>query len=293
MTAQQETLYLSVKVPTAHKVATPAAGATAATATTLSQTGGSLDGIAYNAVTGYLYATNTTGNSVYRISTTAGGRRNRAQTVISGLASPTGITVDASGNIYVLGLNGSLKEYSSTGVLELVVPLASSPGSATYGLYIDATGDVFISDSASGTVKEYNVLGTLVATITAAGGPRGLVTDTAVGATTPGDVFVAGFTNNTVTEYKPATYYTLTAGTLPPGVTFSSVTGAFTIAVGAAAFTPTVFTVTAYGVSGTATTQVTISCTSGPIISYTTPDVYPDGTAHYPLNPDQYRQRSG
>jgi len=95
-------------------------------------------------------------------------------TVATGLNAPTGIVVDAAGDIYVADeLNNNVVEFKAGG------------GQATFtgfsdpqGLAIDATGNVYVSDSGNNAVKEIPAGGgTIITVISGVTAPTGLAID--------------------------------------------------------------------------------------------------------------------
>ncbi len=235
--------------------------------------GASLYGIAIDA-SGVVYVTDEAGGNVYKITAANTTTRPIAKPT-GGITNPTGIAVDAAGDIYVLDATSkTLVEYNAAGAYVRTIATGLA---APFGLYLDASGDAYVSDNSDGTVKEFNSNGTLVATLTGIAGQRGLTVDAT------GNLYVSDFTAGSVTKYPP-TYYTLSGATLPTGITFNTTTGLFS-GTTTVPFGPLIFTVTVYGSGGSATTQVTITCTNGPIFSYTTPDTYTQGTLITPLTP--------
>jgi len=137
-----------------------------------------------------------------------------------GLSTPTALSVDHSGNVWVASYNGFLSAYNPQGA-----PFNSSPfGSGTiaecFGLAIDASGNIWVSNyetplhsGPKGSVTEF--LGA------ASGTPGSIVTDTAtsspyfydssinfptaVAADTNGDIAVANYAGATATIYNPTT----------------------------------------------------------------------------------------
>ncbi len=232
--------------------------------------GASLYGIAIDA-SGVVYTTDEANGNVYKI-TAANTVSRPVAKPIGGITNPTGIAVDAAGDIYVVDATSkTLVEYNAAGAFVRTVATGLTQ---PFGLYLDASGDAYVSDNSDGTVKEFNSNGTLVATLTGIAGQRGLTVDAS------GNLYVSDFTANSVTKYPP-TYYTLSGATLPTGITFNTTTGLFS-GTTTATFGPLIFTVTVYGSGGSGTTQVTITCTNGPVFSYTTPDTYTQGVAISP-----------
>lgn len=175
--------------------------------------------------------------------------------------NPLSVAVDGSYNIYVLdNTNQTVTKYSSTGVyLSTIVTGLNSP----YAMVVDGAGNIYVGDSGSHTVTVYNPAGAIITSIAGLTDPRGLVTDS------KGDLFVADYTNNTVTKRLPVGGYFI-SGALPPGLSFSSVTGLIS-GTPTVPFTAKTYTITAYNASGSSSTTVTLSCPpnlSIPSISY-------------------------
>jgi len=120
----------------------------------------------------------------------SGGTTNA--TLISGLTSPTGIAVDASGRIYVAfqaGANANtVAQYSSAGTL-LNANFITGLG-APQGLAFDASGNLYVGNTATGTVGKYSPTGSPLNTsfITGQSVPIGLAFNAS------GDFFVVNAT---------------------------------------------------------------------------------------------------
>ena len=259
-----------------------AAGTLQSTSTTINNykvlangfAGGTADGIAIDA-SGNLYVSDNTDGIIWKI---ASGSTTATQFVYEptgGILQPTGIQVDAAGNIFIVDLGAkALIEYSPLGAYEAKILTGLT---TPYGIYVDANGDYFVGDSGAGTVKEYNEAGTLVCTIPApTGNPRGLTVDAS------GNLYVSDFTAGTVKKYVPY-YYSISPG-LPAGLAFNTTTGAIT-GTPTTVFGPTVFTISVKGSDGNGSTTVTLTCASAPVFTYVNPPVYPVGTAIPTLSP--------
>ena len=80
-------------------------------------------------------------------------------TVLSGLSSPTGVAVDAAGNVFIVESgSGIVVEVTPAGVLTTLVSGLSSPN----GVAVDTAGDVFIADKGNNRVVK----------VPAGGGPQ-------------------------------------------------------------------------------------------------------------------------
>ena len=176
-------------------------------------------------------------------------------------ANPVAVAVDGSYNIYVLdNTNGNVTKYNSSGAY-VSTPIAGL--SNPYAIYVDGAGDIYVGDSGTGTVTVYNPSGTVLTTITGLTDPRGIVTDNV------GNLYVSDYTNNTLTKYPPIGGYFISAA-LPPGLSFSSLTGVIS-GTPTTPFSVTTYTVTAYNASGHSSTTITLDCpaiAAAPSISY-------------------------
>ena len=168
-----------------------------------------------------------------------------------------GVTVDGSGNIYVLnraqdqsGTNkGYVTKYNSSGVYQGVF---SSGYEDPLAISCDPSGDVFVADSHNNQVKIYSSSGVLLNTISGFNDVEGFVADG------NGNLYVSDFTNNTVKEYAASGGYYINAP-LPAGLSFSTTTGQIT-GTPTTTFAATTYTITAYNITGSGSTTVTLSC---------------------------------
>jgi serine/threonine protein kinase, bacterial len=85
---------------------------------------------------------------------------------------PTGVTVDASGNLYVTDLGGNtIREVSSVGVVTTIAgtggtgsqngPASTCTFSEPSGVAIDGSGDLFITDASNNKIREISSGGTV------------------------------------------------------------------------------------------------------------------------------------
>ena len=154
-------------------------------------------------------------------------------TIAAGLASPTGIAIDAAGNLYIAEVsNQTIVEITPLGVVSTLAGLAGSAGSADgtgsaarfngpYGVAVDGAGNVYDADSGSHTIRKITAAG-VVTTLAGLAANVGSVDGTgsaarfrypsgvAVDAT--GNVFVADHFNFTIREVTPAGVVTTLAG---------------------------------------------------------------------------------
>ncbi len=203
-------------------------------------------GIAIDA-SGNFYVADEGTNSVYKYGPT-GGAAIMTITSVSG-ANAVDVNVDAAGNIYVLNRTaGTVTKYNSSGTsLGNIISGLTLP----FSIHIDGGGYVYIGNSNNNNVAIFTQTGTPVTTF-AVDDPEGLNIDGS------GNLYVSDYTDNIVYKYPPQGGYSINAA-LPPGLNFSTATGAIT-GTPTTAFPATTYTVTAYGYGAQATTNVTISC---------------------------------
>jgi sugar lactone lactonase YvrE len=196
----------------------------------------------------------TTGNSVREFATAGTTAGTAKLTITNNLSYPSGIAVDASGNIYVSNIgNNTIYEYSATNTTGTQV-LSSVTLSLPYTIAVDAAGNLYIANFTSNVVDVVNPqvsINTLVTSFSAPN-PDGVAIDS------HGNVYVSDYADNSVVEYLPYSGFSI-AGTLPPGLSFNQNTGTFT-GTPTAAWPVTTYTVTGYSYGTTGTNTVTISC---------------------------------
>lgn len=147
---------------------------------------------------------------------------------------PVGVTVDASGNLFVADMgNSTIRRVSAGGV---VTTLAGSPGqpgsadatgaaarfSAPQGVTVDAAGNVFVADTDNSTIRAITAAGVVTTLAGTAGqsgstdasgaaarffGPEALTIDAG------GNLYVADTNNATIRVVTPAGVVTTLAGT--------------------------------------------------------------------------------
>ncbi len=124
-----------------------------------------------------------------------------------GVASPTGVAVDAAGNVWVASYFGVLTEFSPSGTPVLPSGISGGGLDESYGLAIDAHNNVWVPDQASpatvnaglGSVSVLNPQGESIA------GPNGfsaggLNYPTAVAIDTDGSAWLADYGNSRLTH---------------------------------------------------------------------------------------------
>jgi streptogramin lyase len=153
------------------------------------------------------------------------------------LFGPSGVAVDAAGDLYIADTNnGRVREVSPSGIITTVAgngtggfsgdggpaTAAELNGSFGLGLALDAAGDLFIADSGNNRVREVTPSG--VITTVAGNGTGGFSGDggpaTAAGLDLPagvavdaaGDLFIADFHNQRAREVSPSGVITTVAG---------------------------------------------------------------------------------
>jgi sugar lactone lactonase YvrE len=186
---------------------------------------------------GNIYVSDT-GNNLIRminggstVTTFAGGGTGLATNgtgTAASFSSPVGLTVDASGNIYVADANNNLiREITPLGV---VTTLAGS-GKAAYadgtgtaasfnfpnGVAVDANGNVYVADLINRVIRKITQAG-VVTTFAGAGAvnfkaPAGVAVDAI------GNVYVADQGTNLISKITPAGVITTLAGSGAPGFT--------------------------------------------------------------------------
>jgi sugar lactone lactonase YvrE len=145
-----------------------------------------------------------------------GSTMARAQAIVtlgSGFNGPSGVAVDAQGNVFVADQNhNAVKEILASGAFVTVIDLASG-FNLPEGVAVDSAGNVYVADAGNNAVKEIIAAGGFTTVKILGGGfsfPQGVAVDGA------GNVFVADTGNNAVKEIIAAggfsTVKTLAAG---------------------------------------------------------------------------------
>jgi len=205
-----------------------------------------------------LYITTSTGVSKYTI----GG--SPTTLISTHVNAPSGVAVDAAGNIYVLNFgvsttDGSLEKYNSSGVWQstLVSGLAKP-----YGLAVDGSGNFFVSETGSSVISSYTPSGAaLLSDISYLA--YGLALDSR------GVLYAStGPVGTSANRYAPNGGYYINK-TLPAGLSFDNTTGIIS-GTPTATSASTTYKITGYNSSGSSSANVTISCaTTAPSITYT------------------------
>ena len=110
-------------------------------------------------------------------------------------SGPTGIAIDASGNIWVVNsyggdfTNGTITELNSSGTT-----ITYTVGNGPENIAIDASGNVWVTNSGSNTVTELNASGGTIDTYAVGNNPYDIAIDDS------GDIWVSNASGNTVTK---------------------------------------------------------------------------------------------
>ena len=115
-------------------------------------------------------------------------------TIVSGLGRPTGLALDAAGDLFIAN--------ADSGIIEKVLPAGAmtnigSGFNQPYGVAVDAYGNVFVADSGNNVVKEIWPDGSVTGIGSGFSNPNGVAVDA------EGDVFVADTGNNAIKEVLP------------------------------------------------------------------------------------------
>ena len=124
----------------------------------------------------------------------------------SGFSGPTGVAIDASGNIYVADRGNKLVKKIPAGN---GTPVTVSSGfSQPYGVAVDAAGDVYVADYGASAVYKVPAGSSTRQTI-----GSGFKTPTGVAVDGAGDVYVADYGNNAVKKIAAGSNTPVAIGT--------------------------------------------------------------------------------
>ncbi|MDO3625747.1 putative Ig domain-containing protein [Mucilaginibacter sp. BT774] len=217
-------------------------------------------GIAIDASNNIYIATYNTGTNVSSVTKYSSSGSLLLTLPTTGMNQADGVAIDASGNIYVLNRAtnfstpnslGNVTEYSPTGSY---IGVFSSGYNDPLAISIDGSGNVFVADSHNNQVRIYSSGGVLLNTITGLTDVEGFVADA------NGNLFISDYTNNTVKKYAASGGYHISSP-LPAGLSFNISTGVIS-GTPTVTFSPTTYTITAYNITGSGSTTVTLSCYS-------------------------------
>ena len=185
---------------------------------------------------GNIYIADTGNNAIREVTggviktiagtTTAGYSGNGGQATAARLTGPAGITVDASGNIYIADTGNNAIRKVAGGLINTVAgngtagysgdggqATAATPGRSS-AVAVDSSGDIFIADTINTVIRKVTggVINTVAgngfasysgdggqATAAELGQPAGVVVNAA------GDIFIADSNNNVIREVNPTT----------------------------------------------------------------------------------------
>ena len=207
---------------------------------------------------------------------------------------PSGIAVDATGNIYVAdSSNQKIRKITPAGVVTTLAGSGSrgaidGTGTAASfnnptGVAVDAAGNVYVADSDNQKIRKINAAG--VVTTLAGSGTAGAIdgTGTAASFNNPtgvavdvtGNVYVADRFNNKIRKINNNGFRI--NPTLPAGLSFDETTGEISgTPTGASPLT--IYTVTASNESGSTTTTIAISTAvlGNPSFTKESPTLFPN-----------------
>jgi len=151
-------------------------------------------------------------------------------------SGPTDLALDVAGNLYVADTNNNtVRKITALGVVSTLAGTAGTVGSADgtgaaaqfndpSGVVVDATGNVYVTDTGNGTVREITAAG-VVSTLAGTAGTTGSADGTGAAAVFNGptgialdssdNAYVADTGNNTIREISVAGVVTTLAGTAP------------------------------------------------------------------------------
>ncbi|WP_413670971.1 putative Ig domain-containing protein [Mucilaginibacter sp. Mucisp86] len=231
-------------------------------------------GIAVDAI-GNIYYTDQGSQSVRRIPA-GGGPALKISVNIFGSGTYytllTGIAVDGNDNVYFndSGDSGVFKIPASGGIPEKIGNEFIGGG---VGIAVDSCGNIYATYNSNNTVRMIPAEGG-TSTLVAAGynSPTGIAVDS------KGNLFVADGGNNLIKELQPTGNYFISP-MLPSGLSFNSNTGAIS-GTPLVSSPSTIYTVTAYNSTGSASTtiNITVDQIPLPVISYS------GGSQYYTVN---------
>jgi gliding motility-associated-like protein len=219
--------------------------------------------------------------------------------------NPSGLAVDASGNVYVADQNNQLiRKITPAGVVSTfagsgTAALVNGTGTAAsfdypIGLTIDPAGNLYVGDYVNQVIRMITPAGvvtTLAGTAGTSGALNGVGTTASfnnpfdVAADKDGNLYVADKSNSLIRKIN------LTGYTIAPaigGLAFDGTTGIIS-GTAKVIFPTTTFSITAYNTAGSSVASLTVTVNpatvNAPVISYAGPQSYPVNTAITTLSP--------
>jgi len=125
------------------------------------------------------------------------------------LNSPSGIALDASGDVWVSDTgNNRVVEFSASGTdIGGFTPSGSYALNGPTAIAVNAAGDVFVADTGDNRVVEFTATGTELNVFGAAGGSGALNAPSGVAVNASGQVLVSDTGNNRVAEFTASGAY--------------------------------------------------------------------------------------
>jgi gliding motility-associated-like protein len=183
-------------------------------------------------------------------------------------SNPTGIAVDAAGNVYVADygpgtLNNKIRKITPAGVVSTLAGDFSAPS----GVAVDAVGNIYVADSGNNRIRKISpagVLSTLAGDFYSGntndvGAAARFRSPYSVAVDAAGNVYVADLGNNLIRKIT-ATGYSISPA-LPIGLVFDATTGTIS-GTPAEARAATNYTITAYNAVGSSTATLSLTVTT-------------------------------
>lgn len=172
--------------------------------------------------------TSVAGNGTYGYSTGDGGLATSAR-----LASPSGVAVDSTGNLFIaLPPGNRIRKVNTLGTITTVAgngdwsmggpqdggPATSATVRAPEGVAVDSTGNLFIADTGYQRIRKVDASGTITSVVGGAIGDGGPATSaylsaSHIAADSAGNLFIADSYNNRIRKVDTAGNITTVAGT--------------------------------------------------------------------------------
>ncbi|MEA5140589.1 NHL domain-containing protein [Arcicella rigui] len=247
------------------------------------------------------------------VSTLAGGNigYNDGTDLNAAFYYPSGITVDANGNVYVADTyNHRIRKITAEGVVTTLAGNSSNTlgdGTGTgasfnypTALVADATGNIYVADQNNNAIRKITPSGVVT---TLAGNGNGFILNgvgniasfyppSSITIDEKGYLLVGSSYGSPIRKVSTVGYSNITPS-LPSGLAFDESTGNIS-GIPTTAQVATNYSITGYNLGGSSTANFSITVTgtattpnaiAAPIISYATPQTYVAGTSITPLVP--------